>query len=331
LIRLTTSIMRYLQPDIIFTILFIFGGFMAQAQYTETINSNRPGASQGAFSVGTGVIQLEAGGYYGKDDHSLLQTETDIFGADYALRFGFLFEALEISIIGSFEDNKKFRRVGGTTFKYNTRDFKTNTLGLKYLIFDPSRSIEPDKPNLYSWKANQKFKWKTLIPAVSVYAGANYAQDTNPFLFEGEKSLTPKVALITQNNWAGSWVLVMNLILDKFTETAPTYAGIATLTHAFNPKFAGFIEYQGIISDIYSDDIVRSGLAYLFTDNFQVDVSGLLNFKNTPDRWQVAAGVSYRLDLHKKDEYLDDSYEGDRRRKRTEKREEIEPEIDDQK
>ena len=331
MVRLTTSIMRYFQPYITFTFLFIFGGFIAQAQYTETINSNRPGASQGAFSVGTGVIQLEAGGYYGTDDHSLLQTETNIFGADYSLRYGFLFEALEISLIGSFEDNKKIRRVGETTNEYNIRDFKTNTLGLKYLIFDPNRSIEPDKPNLYSWKANQKFKWKTLIPAVSIYAGANYAQETNPFLFEGEKSLTPKVALITQNNWAGSWVLVMNLILDKFTETAPTYAGIATLTHAFNPKFAGFIEYQGIISDIYSDDIVRSGLAYLFTDNFQVDISGLLNFKNTPDRWQVAAGVSYRLDLHKKDEYLDDSYEGDRRKKRTEKPEVIEPEIDDQK
>lgn len=322
--------MRYFQPTILFTFLFISGGFLAQAQYTETINSNRPGASQGAFSVGTGVIQLEAGGYYGNDDHSLLQTETTIYGADYALRYGFLFEALEISLIGSFEDNNKVMRVGGTSYDYNIRNFKTNTLGLKYLIYDPIKSVEPDKPNLYSWKANQQFKWKTLIPAISVYAGANYAQDTNPYLFEGEKSLTPKVALITQNNWAGSWVLVMNFILDKFTETTPTYAGIGTLTHAFNPKFAGFIEYQGIISDIYSDDIVRTGMAYLFTDNFQVDISGLLNFKNTPDRWQVAAGISYRLDLHKKDEYLDDSYEGDRRRKRTEKREEIEPEIEEQ-
>jgi hypothetical protein len=67
-------------------------------------------------------------------------------------------------------------------------------------------------------------------------------------------------------------------------------------------------------------------MAYLITDDLQFDISGLLNFKNTPDRWQLAAGVSYRLDLHKKDEYLDDSYEGDRRRKRTEKKEEEIPE-----
>jgi len=323
--------MKYFQIKIFTIILFITSGYSTYAQYTETINSNRPGASQGAFSVGTGVIQIEAGGFYGNDDHTLLRTSTDILGADYSLRYGLFFEALEISLIGSFEDNTESIRIGANDVEFKTSNFKTNTLGVKYLIFDPSRTIRPDKPNLYSWKANQQFKWKTLIPAVSLYAGANFSQATNPFLYEGEKAITPKIALITQNNWPGSWVLVMNLILDKLTEEFPSYTGIVTLTHAFTPKFAGFLEYQGIVSDIYADDIVRTGMAYLVTDDLQFDISGLLNFKNTPDRWQLAAGVSYRLDLHKKEEYLDDSYEGDRRRKRTEKQEKIEPEIDDQK
>jgi hypothetical protein len=316
--------MKHFQSSIPTLILFSFIGFTANAQYTESINSNRPGASQGAFSVGTGVIQLEAGGYYGKDSHSLLRTNTDILGGDYSLRYGLFYEALEISLIGSFEENTKFIKIGANEEEYNTRDFKTNTLGVKYLIFDPSRTIKPEAPNLYSWKANQQFKWKTLIPAVSIYAGANFSQANNPYLFEGEKAITPKIAIITQNNWRGSYVLVMNLILDKLTEEFPTYTGIVTLTHAFTPAFAGFLEYQGIMSDIYSDGIVRTGMAYLLTDNLQFDISGLLNFKNTPDRWQVAAGVSYRLDLHKKDEYLDDSYEGDRRRTRTEKQKEEE-------
>lgn len=324
MVALTTSFMKNFQSYIPTFILFSIIGFTANAQYTETINSNRPGASQGAFSVGTGVIQLEVGGYYGSDSHSLLRTNTDILGGDYSLRYGVFFEALEVSLIGSFEDNKKFIRIGANDVEFNTRNFKTNTLGLKYLIFDPSRTIKPDKPNLYSWKANQQFKWKTLIPAVSIYAGANFSQADNPYLFEGEKSITPKIAIITQNNWSGSYVLVMNFILDKLTEEFPTYTAIVTLTHAFTPKFAGFLEYQGIMSDIYSDDIVRGGMAYLVTDDLQFDISGLINFKNTPDRWQVAAGVSYRLDLHKKEEYLDDSYEGDRRRKRTEKQAEEE-------
>ena len=50
---------------------------LLSAQYTETINSNRPGQSQGAFSVGTGVYQAELGGFYNDESHSLRFTETD--------------------------------------------------------------------------------------------------------------------------------------------------------------------------------------------------------------------------------------------------------------
>lgn len=290
-----------------------------QAQYTETINSNRPGASQGAFSTGTGVLQLEAGGYMGNDNHVLRRADTDILGADYSLRYGFLFEALEVNLTGSFQAETTTIRIGSNDVDFKRSNFKSNTLGLKYMIFDPFVSIEPDKPNLYSWKANQRFKWKTLIPAVAIYGGANFSFGENPYLYEGEGNITPKFALITQHNWRGSWVLVMNFIADKVSEDNPSFTGIFTLTHAFTPKFAGFMEYQGIISDIYADDIARTGLAYLISDNLQVDISGLLNFKNTPSRWQVAAGLSYRLDMHTEDEFLEDSYEGDRRRVRTEK------------
>lgn len=310
--------MKFSKP-LFFTVILLFSGSsLLQAQYTETINSNRPGASQGAFSVGTGVLQFETGGYLGNDTHSLRGTDSDILGADYAVRYGFLFEALEVSLIGSFEAQNTTVKIGGIDREFNQSNFRSNTLGVKYLIFDPARSIEPDKPNLYSWKANQKFKWKTLIPAVAVYAGANFSFGDNPYLYEGEGKITPKFVLSTQNNWPGGFVLVTNLVLDKLSESIPTYAGIVTLTHAFTPEFAGFIEYQGIISDFYADDLARTGVAYLFSTNFQADISGLINFKDTPDRWQVAAGISYRFDMHKSDEFLDDSYEGDRRRQRSE-------------
>lgn len=310
--------MNFLKPYILTSILFISGCFIVQAQYTETINSNRPGASQGAFSVGTNVLQIETGGYLGNDTHSLRGTNTDILGAEYALRYGLFFEALEVSIMGSFEAQNTTVKIGGVDREFQQSNFKTNTLGVKYLIFDPARSIEPDQPNIRSWKANQRFKWKTLIPAVAVYAGANFSFGENPYLYEGEGQITPKFVLSTQNNWRGGWVLVTNVVLDKLSDPFPTYAGIVTLTHAFTPEFAGFLEYQGIISDIYADDLVRTGVAYLFGTDFQADISGLINFKDTPDRWQVAAGISYRFDMHKSDEFLEDSFEGDRRRKRSE-------------
>ena len=59
--------------------LLLTGQFLF-AQYTETINSNRPGRSQGAFSVGNGVLQGEAGLRAGRDNHDLLNTENFFMG-----------------------------------------------------------------------------------------------------------------------------------------------------------------------------------------------------------------------------------------------------------
>ena len=52
--------------------LFLFVSISVFAQYTETINSNRPGFSQGAFSVGKDVLQFETGFGLGKEEHSIL-------------------------------------------------------------------------------------------------------------------------------------------------------------------------------------------------------------------------------------------------------------------
>lgn len=288
-----------------FLFLFcFFGSYTVTAQYTETINSNRPGNSQGAYSVGPGVLQFEAGGIYGADEHSLLRTNKDLWAIDYAVRYGFLFEELEIIFMGSFLNESTTYTVGGNTQTYEVSNFDSNSIGVKYLVYDPYKNGKKREPNLYSWKANQRFDWNLLIPAVSLYAGANFAFGDNPYLYEGEGKFSGRFAAISQNNW-GPWVFVLNLMADKITQEFPTYTGIATLTHSFNPKFAVFAEFQEIISDIYSDEIVRGGFAYLFHKDFQADISGLINFKDTPSRWQVALGVSYRFDWHEQDRYLE--------------------------
>lgn len=307
-----------LKKLIILSIL-VLGYTSVEAQYTETINSNRPGESQGAYAVGKRVLQLEGGAYYGTDSHSLYRSDTDIIGGQYNLRYGFLTEILEINLIGSYQSQTATYEIGNSSSEYKISNFKTNTLGAKFLVYDPYKKAGEEKPNLISWKANQKFKWKRLIPAISVYAGANFSFGDNPYLYEGESKLSPKAAVITQNNW-GRWVLVINIIADKFTEEFPTYASIVTLTHAINPEFAIFGEYQGYMSDIYADDVLRGGAAYLLTDDFQVDLSGLVNFKNTPSRWQVAVGVSYRFDFHEEDEYVEDKFKGSRKKKAKQER-----------
>jgi hypothetical protein len=77
--------------------------------------------------------------------------------------------------------------------------------GAKYLIYDPFRIMK--KINIHSWKANRKFSWRQLVPAVSLFAGANFTMAENPYSFLQNQHIT-KIILITQNHLGdGKWVL----------------------------------------------------------------------------------------------------------------------------
>ncbi len=301
---------------IFFLSLLLFPLFSAFAQYTETLNSNRPGISQGAFSVGKQIIQLETGFGYGMEEHRLLNTETTGFLIDYSIRYGFFKEELEVSLTGEYQANTITDINAASPYEYKESNFRSNTLGAKYLIYDPYRKRELQGPNLYSWKANNRFQVEDLIPAVSVYAGANFDMADNPFVPEQESTISPKFVLATQNNWIGGWVFVTNIVVDRIATDFPSYGYIITLTHAFNPKFSAFVENQGIKSDFYADQLFRGGAAYLFNKNFQIDASVLTNFKDTPSRLYGRVGLSYRIDMHKQDEYLEEKGKAGRGKKK---------------
>ncbi len=308
--------MKTNQFSILFILLISF--FTVSAQYTETINSNRPGFSQGAFSVGKKILQIETGFGYGTEEHRLKNTETNVFIIDYNVRYGVWKEELEVSLTGGFRSNSVTDNSGANPFEYKESNFTSNTLGAKYLFFDPYRKKELEKPNLYSWKANNSFHWKDLVPAISIYAGANFDFADNPLTPGTESSISPTVAISTQNNW-GTWVFVTNIIGERITEDIPTYSYILTLTHTFNAKMSAFVENQGISSDFYADQLFRGGAAYLFNQDFQIDASILLNFKDTPSRFMGRIGISYRFDMHEKDEYIEDKGRSGRDKKKEEK------------
>lgn len=287
-------------------LLSVFCVSTLSAQYTELINTNHPGGSQGAFSVGTNVLQLESGLSYGKEKHSLLETETTGFAVDYNIRYGFWKERLEVSWIGEFQSNSVTDNRSAISHEYKLSNFKSNTIGAKYLIYDPYRKRELKGPNLYSWKKNNKFQVEDLIPAIALYVGANFDFADNPYTPEAESSISPKFVLSTQNNWIGGWVFVTNIFVDRVTTDYPTYGYIVTLTHATNQYFSIFLENQGFKSDFYSDQLLRGGAAALINPDLQVDLSLTYSFKDTPSKFYVRAGVAYRFDMHDKDEYLED-------------------------
>jgi Putative MetA-pathway of phenol degradation len=289
--------MKSIKTYLLFFTCLIFST-NAFSQYTEVINSNRPGVSSSAFSVGTNVIQLEVGPYILKEEHTPLKYEVSGFGVDFSARYGLLLEQLEINLDGTYQ-NDTFTDNRSTISNENKRsNFKSFTLGAKYLVFDPYKNAEEDKPNLYSWKANRGFKWKSIIPAVAVYAGVNYDTENNPYIAPGVEGISPKIMIATQNNFAGGWVFVMNLIKDRIGTDQSDFQYILTLTHSFNPKWVVFGEAQGISSDFYADNLFRFGGAYLLSKDFQLDTALTFNTKDTPSVFSVNFGASYRFDFH---------------------------------
>lgn len=300
----------------------------AYGQYTDVINSNRPGVSQSAFAVGPNVLQFEAGPYMAKEKHTPLKYEVSGFGVDFSARYGLFFEPLEISVMGTYQNDTFTDNRSAISSEDKRSNFKNFTIGAKYLIYDPFRKAQDDKPNLFSWKANHSFKWKYLIPAVAIYAGANFDSKNNPYTAPGIEGFSPKIALISQNNFSGGWVFVVNLIKDRIGTDYSDFQYILTLTHSFNPKWSLFAETQGIQSDFYADNLFRFGGAYLFGKDFQLDTALTFNTKDTPSVFGVNVGASYRFDFHQDTIIEDDGTSAKDEGKRKERAKKSKKDVD---
>ena len=287
------------------------------SQHTDQINSNRPGETMSAFAVGKSVIQLESGLYGIKEKHSIDNWDANGYGLDLTVRWGLFLERLEL-----IADLQYQYETFNPTIIYPDRSaLKQTVFGAKYLIYDPFKNYEK-KINVYSWKANRSFNWHQVIPAVSVFAGANFTLSNNPYYFSEKGAISPKVMLITQNHLGdGSWVFVTNIIGDYIGTDYPSYNYVLTLTKGFNDHWSGFIENQGIKSDFYSDAIVRGGAAYLLTNDMQIDASISGSLKTTPSLLYGGIGFSWRFDDNYREVRMDiDSGDSEKKAKKRAKK-----------
>ena len=280
-----------------FLVGFLLISATQYAQYTDIINSNRPGKSMSAFSVGKTVIQAEVGFYGIRENHDLARYEANGFGTELDVRYGAFFDQFEFTLNTQYQ----YDWYQAPLINDTRGGFKQVTVGAKYLVYDPF--IKQDKPNIYSWKANHKFNWKQFIPAVAVYAGVNFNLGDNPFTFPTDRTISPKVMVITQHHFGSKWVWVNNIIADKYMTDYPTLGIISTMTRGFNMRWSGFLEFQGYKSDWYADTVFRLGAAYLVRENIQLDASFTKNVKDTPSLLLANVGMAWRFDSNYETNY----------------------------
>ena len=296
---------------------FLLVGFLListtqYAQYTDIINSNRPGKSMSAFSVGKTVIQAEVGLYGIREKHNLLGYEATGFGTELDVRYGAFFDQFEFTLNTQYQ----YDWYTAPLVEDTRGGFKQITIGAKYLVYDPF--IRKEKPNVYSWKANHKFSFRQFIPAVAVYAGVNFNLGTNPYTFPTDRTVSPKVMVITQNHFGTKWVWVNNIIADKYMTDYPMLGIISTMTRGFNMRWSGFVEFQGYKSDYYADTVFRLGAAYLVRENIQLDASFSKNVKDTPSLLLANVGMAWRFDSNYETNYK--RIKGDKKKDKKDKK-----------
>ncbi|MBL18982.1 MAG: hypothetical protein CMC82_04025 [Flavobacteriaceae bacterium] len=285
---------------------------ISTAQYTEVINSNRPSQSMGAFGVGKRVYQLEQGLSFRTGGFSTFQDASYTgVGARTQIRIGLFKEQLEMVGTADYQiDALRYSNAVGT-YKLTRNSLRNLGAGAKYLVYDPFRNVDKYKPNLYSWHANNKIRWRDLIPAVSVYAGAQFStggvypyQENFLPLFDynyrpiTEPFISGAAMLILQQHLRPGLVVVHNIGMRYITADVQQKKLLGTVTYSTQSKWSFFCEYTFDDSPLYRDLTLGVGVAYLFSNNFQLDVAVQQTLKNTPSLMTAGIGVSYRLDRH---------------------------------
>ena len=137
------------------TFLLIVSCFLGvHAQYTNVINSNKPGFSESPYSVGNGIYQFESNLFYRDMSIESTFSQPQSLGIDLLFRTSFFLEKLEFSTHLSYQrDQVAFNNV------FTSNDFTSGlsnaTIGAKYLVFQ--QEFTDKSKEVRSWKKKECF------------------------------------------------------------------------------------------------------------------------------------------------------------------------------
>lgn len=305
----------HIMKKIFFLALFIIANQSITAQYTEVINSKRPGFSESPYAVGTNVIQVESGLFFGKTNSNETFAKTDPYGATLFLRYGKFMEKLEFNAKVTYQKNKLTFNNVFTTPVGETKGLSELVVGAKYMIFQ--QEFTDKSKEIRSWKKRTAFDKKRLIPSVGVYVGMNLN-----FINEAykEEKMSPKAAILLQNDFTNRFILLTNIIADKIGTNNRTYSYIVTATYAINQNWSFFAENQGDFFKYKTDFQVGTGVAYLWSQNLQLDASVRANLSSNQSNFIAGLGAAWRLDRHRDEKIeLDENGKKIKRKKRKRK------------
>lgn len=269
-----------------------------QAQYTNVINSNKPGFSESPYSVGTGVYQFETNVFYKNTSIEPVFSKPESLGVDLLFRTSFFLEKLEVNAQLTYQRDKiAFKNVFTTS--YSATGLSKFTIGAKYLLYQPEYTDKTKE--IRSWRKRNAYDKKRFIPSVAVYLGVNTDVVSNLYKTE---SVSPKLGVLLQQNLTNEFNVIYNLYYDKIGTDYSEISYIVTATQNFSDRWSAFLEHQGVFLENQKNLNVGAGFAYLFHRDLQINTSARFLKEGKSKGFYGGLGISYRIDAHK-DAYTD--------------------------
>lgn len=285
----------FLKLSIVFSLLV---NHSLQAQYTDIINSNKPGFSESPYSVGTGVYQFESNFFFKNTSIEPLFSRPQAYGVDLLFRTSFFLEKLELNAQLTYQKDKvAFKNI--FTSHYFTSGLSKFTIGAKYLLYQPEYADKSKE--IRSWRKRYSFDKKRFIPSVALYLGVN--TDIVGKAYKTE-SVSPKIGILLQQNITSEFNIIYNVYYDKMGTDFSEFSYIITATQNFNYNWSGFIEHQATYQSHQNNLNLGAGLAYLFHQDLQINTSARYIKEGKSEGFYGGLGISYRIDKHR-DAYTD--------------------------
>ena len=276
----------------LFVISFFIGSVTVFAQYTDVINSNKPGFSESPYSVGKGVYQFESNVFLRNTAITSTFSKPQSLGIDLLFRTSFFLDKLELNAQLTYQKDKvAFKNI--FTSQYFTSGLSNMTIGAKYLVYQ--QAYKDKSKEIRSWKRKNAFDLARLIPSVAVYLGMN-----TDFVNDIHKtgSITPKMGLLLQQNLTQDFNVITNFYYNNIGSDFAQYSYIITLTQSFSNRWSAFFENQMVFKKDQDNLDLGAGLAYLYSRNLQFNTSARLLFEGKTQGYYAGLGVSYRINKH---------------------------------
>lgn len=276
----------------LFVISFFIGSVTVFAQYTDVINSNKPGFSESPYSVGKGVYQFESNVFLRNTAITSTFSKPQSLGIDLLFRTSFFLDKLELNAQLTYQKDKvAFKNI--FTSQYFTSGLSNMTIGAKYLVYQ--QAYKDKSKEIRSWKRKNAFDLARLIPSVAVYLGMN-----TDFVNDIHKtgSITPKMGLLLQQNLTQDFNVITNFYYNNIGTDFAQYSYIITLTQSFSNRWSAFFENQMVFQKDQDNLDLGAGLAYLYSRNLQFNTSARLLFEGKTQGYYAGLGVSYRINKH---------------------------------